>query len=56
VAPLRSKLITTKNRKRRRMKELYALVNARLVQQGNLRDVMVRGGCLHPPHRALGEF
>jgi hypothetical protein len=44
LTTLRPKLITIKNRKLRRMKELYPEVNVKLLRRQDLRDMMVKYG------------
>jgi hypoxanthine phosphoribosyltransferase len=44
LTTLRPQLTTRKNRKLRRMKELYPEVNIKLFKRGDLRDLMVKYG------------
>lgn len=44
LTTLRPKLINTKNRKVRRLKELYPDVNIKLFKRRNIRDMMIKYG------------
>jgi hypothetical protein len=44
LTTLRPKLITIKNRKLRRMRELYPEINVKLLRRQDLRDLMVKYG------------
>ena len=44
LTTLRPKLVTKKNRKIRRMQELYPEINVKLLKRSDLRDMMVKYG------------
>ena len=44
LTTLRHKLVTKKNRKIRRMQELYPEINIKLLKRSDLRDMMVKYG------------
>lgn len=44
LTTMRPKLITKKNRKIRRMKELYPHINVKLFKRSDLRDMMIKYG------------
>lgn len=44
LTTLRPRLVTYKNRRLRRMKELYPDINVKLLKRGSLRDLMTKYG------------
>ena len=51
---MRPKLITKKNRKIRRMKELYPHINVKLFKRSDLRDMMIKYGMDEQANNLLG--
>ena len=54
LTTVRPKLITRKNRKIRRMKELYPEVNIKLFKRNDLRDLMIKFGMDDQAAQILG--
>lgn len=54
LTTLRPKLIRHKNRKLRRMQELYPDVNVKLFKRKDLRDMMIKYGLSHEAEQLLG--
>ena len=54
LTTLRAKLITAKNRKLRRMKELYPDVNVKLFKRRDVRDLMIKYGLDREAENILG--
>ncbi len=54
LTTLRPKLITKKNRKIRRMKELYPHINVKLFKRSDLRDMMIKYGIDEQANDLLG--
>jgi hypothetical protein len=55
LTTLRPKLATFKNRKLRRLKELYPEVNVKLIKRREMRDLMVKYGLLEEAEPILGD-
>jgi hypoxanthine phosphoribosyltransferase len=55
LTTLRSSLATYKNRRMRRMKELYPEVNIKLYKRRELRDMMIRYGLVKEAERIWGD-
>ena len=54
LTTLRPQLIRHKNRKLRRLKELYPEINIKLLKRGDLRDMMIRYGMNKEADNLLG--
>lgn len=54
LTTLRPKLVTKKNRKLRRLKELYPHVNIQLWKRSDIRDLMIKFGLDEEAARLLG--
>ena len=54
LTTMRPKLITKKNRKIRRMKELYPHINVKLFKRSDLRDMMIKYGIDEQAANLLG--
>ena len=54
LTTMRPKLITKKNRKIRRMKELYPHINVKLFKRSDLRDMMIKYGMDEQANNLLG--
>lgn len=54
LTTLRPQLIRHKNRKLRRIKELYPEINIKLLKRGDLRDMMIRYGLQEEADNLLG--
>lgn len=54
LTTLRPRLSTYKNRRLRRMKELYPDINVKLLKRGSLRDLMTKYGLDHAAERIRG--
>lgn len=54
LTTLRPKLVTKKNRKLRRLKELYPHVNIQLWKRGDIRDLMIKFGLDEEAAKLLG--
>ncbi len=55
LTTLRPKLSTKKNRKMRRMKELYPDVNVKLIKRKEMRDLMVKFGLYDQAEKIVGS-
>jgi hypoxanthine phosphoribosyltransferase len=54
LTTLRPQLIRHKNRKLRRIKELYPEINIKLLKRGDLRDMMIRYGLSEEADKLMG--
>jgi hypoxanthine phosphoribosyltransferase len=54
LTTIRPQLVRHKNRKLRRMKELYPEINIKLLKRGDLRDMMIRYGLTEEADQLLG--
>ncbi len=54
LTTLRPKLTLRKNRKLKRIKELYPEINIKLLKRRELRNMMLRFGMVHEAERILG--
>jgi hypothetical protein len=54
LTTLRPELIRHKNRKLRRMKELYPEINIKLFKRHDLRDMMIKYGLDHEAEKLMG--